>query len=171
MKENKVSEIKNLIFDGFDVNKKLKIGTLFGYNLPIHIVCFSKRLEMVKILIEAGADVNKARSDGMNALLAACAQDKEEIVNLILPLIKDIDYLSQSGTALKIACVYKHAAIAKLLIEHGADISLIGKQKKYSSQIQAVLGSAKKTSNQLNNTNITPSTSTSLPQKNERLRR
>jgi len=85
---------------------------------------FDKKYEIVKSLIEGGADVNARRKDGTPLLMLASAHGQIEIVRLLIDNGADINIQSKSGsTALIWALVYDHPDIAKLLLERGADVT------------------------------------------------
>ncbi|CAG5115963.1 unnamed protein product [Candidula unifasciata] len=78
------------------------------------------RTEMVKLLIEEGADVNLQDEDGSTALMCACEHGHLEIVNVLLthPGI-DVNLTdSEKSTALTIAMETGHKNIGVVLYKH-----------------------------------------------------
>ena len=95
---------------------------------PLLVVAHEADPELVLQLVEAGADVNQANSEGMTPLMAAC--DAEEEVDTVLEVIAtlveagaDINAMSKNGiTPLFLAVCWDEEEIAEALIENGADI-------------------------------------------------
>jgi hypothetical protein len=78
--------------------------------------------KMVKLLIEAGIDVNGKNNRGSNALIDASWVGKAEVVSYLLDAGADINSKSSHGiTALNSAVNQNHDAIALLLIDRGAN--------------------------------------------------
>ena len=89
--------------------------------------------EIVKLLLENGADPNLKDIDGCTALMKACIYFNNysniETVKLLLENGADINLKDYNGyTALMMACKYSNTRsdpkIIKLLLENGADINL-----------------------------------------------
>ncbi len=84
-------------------------------------------MEMVKLLLEYGADIN-LNDLGIPALVQAASKGYAEMVEFLLDHGADIDILAfivggKYATALMAAAEAGHAEIVKLLLERGADIS------------------------------------------------
>ena len=95
------------------------------------------RADMVKLLLEAGADVEARDEFGDTALHEAAKRGHAAVVKLLLEAGADMEARDESGdTALHEAVsdswvritikrggsVESHAAVVKLLLEHGADV-------------------------------------------------
>lgn len=63
---------------GFDVNSKSKLGLT-----PLHIACCHNNIEMVKLLVEKGADVNARDNDGDMPIDYADTMEYLEIINFL----------------------------------------------------------------------------------------
>jgi len=79
-------------------------------------------LEVVKLLLEHGADPNVKNRDGKTPLHNAASEGHLEVVKLLLergadPNVKDDD----GNTPLHNAAWRGHLEVVKLLLEHGAD--------------------------------------------------
>jgi len=86
-------------------------------------------IETVKILIDAGADVNAINSVGKTSLMMAsmnCNSNRVEIVKMLIIAGADVNIKMNDGqTALMIKCTRFHSniKIANLLIDAGADVN------------------------------------------------
>jgi len=91
---------------------------------PLVVAALMKRSDLVKILVENGADVKAGHADGYTALHAAAAKDNLEIVRYLLdhgadPNAEDIYF----GTPFTEA-VESMASVRRELLSHGGDISI-----------------------------------------------
>ncbi|MCE5293676.1 MAG: ankyrin repeat domain-containing protein [Chlamydiales bacterium] len=76
----------------------------------------------VRLLIEAGADVNYKSVDGTPLLVQAILRNKSEVVKVLLEHSADLTAKSKDGiSALWYAAYFASPEIFKLLLEHGAD--------------------------------------------------
>jgi hypothetical protein len=101
----------------------------------------NNKIEIVKKLIEAGADINSKNYNYETPLIIACEKDYEEIVKLLLNKKAKVNLQDKDGdTALKIAVYMKNLNIIKELLKAGADVNIENKygqsalmlaQKKY----------------------------------------
>lgn len=114
---NKEINIKTLIKSvDKENNTALILASKFGYN------------EIVKILIENGADINAKDNEGTTALMNAAMDidyyTNDEICKLLIENGADINAKDlQGNNALIYASIFEHFDIIKLLIESGAEIN------------------------------------------------
>jgi ankyrin repeat protein len=111
------------------------------YNSPpaLHASITHKEDAMVRLLVEAGADVNRNYASGHSPLYEAAKQDWEGGVKLLLSLGADINFQLKRGnntldlflhekpvadTAIMYAARSGDATAMKLLLHHGADAHL-----------------------------------------------
>ncbi|MFZ1545572.1 MAG: ankyrin repeat domain-containing protein, partial [Candidatus Nitrotoga sp.] len=79
-------------------------------------------LKTVKLLLNAGIEVNTKNSRGSNALIEASWAGKQEVVSYLLDAKADVNSASSGQlTALSAAVNQKHESVALLLLEHGAN--------------------------------------------------
>lgn len=112
-------DIVNLLLDhGSDINHNISGST------PLGNATYYGRTEMVKLLIERGADVNLADEFGQTPLSCACSGGELEIVKILLDNNAEINTVRPDHrlTPLHLACSGGHAEIVKLLLENEADI-------------------------------------------------
>lgn len=79
--------------------------------------------EISRLLINAGADVNKKNYEGMNALMLASQRGHAAMVMLLIKSPCAMDEQTQQGsTALMLACKRGHDECVKVLVAMGAEI-------------------------------------------------
>ena len=95
---------------------------------PRYMAYRGGRLEVVRLLVEKEADVDKAGNRWSGTPLPiACQKGHQEIVRLLVEKGVDIDKTGNGGrTPLLIACWHGHLAVARLLFEKGADVDGAG---------------------------------------------
>ena len=79
---------------------------------------------VLRALIELGADVNKARDNGVMPLFLAAQNGHEAIVRVLIELGADVNQArDDGGTPLLMAAHQGHKAIVRALIQAGADFN------------------------------------------------
>jgi ankyrin repeat protein len=63
----------------------------------LHIACTSGKLEVVKLLIDNGADISAANLDGFTPLHIACSHGKLEVDNFLVGNGADISAVDDYG--------------------------------------------------------------------------
>lgn len=94
-------------------------------NPPGYSQTFRQALEIVRLLIKKGADVNKASNDGRTPLLeSAAVHPYPHIMKLLIKHGADVNAKDERGdTALSLMSIFfKNPDVANLLIKHGADV-------------------------------------------------
>ena len=82
-------------------------------------------LDIVKILLKAGADVNAVDKDGITALMEASIMGHEKVVNALIDAGAEIDFKSNSGvSALWLASGENKLNVMKTLLKKNADSSV-----------------------------------------------
>lgn len=110
----------NMIF--IDINK---VDDQSGDTLLIRAV-ESKKIDMVKLLIYLGADINKPNSSGSTSLMKAIYSRDRTMIRYVLSL-KDISLDVKNNlneTALIVACTYGDIDTIKQLVTKGANVAL-----------------------------------------------
>lgn len=120
------------------VNKR----NLSGEN-PLHEACSQGQIELIKLLIEAKADVNsRDKYNGYTPLIHASFGGDLEIVKLLIKTGADVNVAASTtdDTALAIASFHGHTKVVKLLLESGADISVLNIFEKTALMIASEEG-------------------------------
>lgn len=110
--------VKMLVKYGANVNTKP------GSYTPLMRACNEGNIEIVKILLETGADRNARDINNLTALLIACAGRNLEMVKLLLDCpdgLIDLNVVSWNGqNALSISCIFGDYDIFLELLAAGA---------------------------------------------------
>ncbi|KAJ6527979.1 ankyrin repeat-containing domain protein [Mycena vulgaris] len=110
-------------------------GGPFGTALQAAAFCRhqSKALELVRLLLDSGADVNAQGGMWETALAAASFRGFTFVVQLLLDNGADVN--GCSGKALRNATLHGHTATVKLLLARGAHVNARGKMGNDSLQL------------------------------------
>ena len=124
-----VKEIKTLIKKGINARylTDRKEDKNFMQNMcPIHIAARFGYKEIVKALIENGADINIKGYFGYTALHEACRKNNIDIVNILIKNGTDLNIKSgrHGFMPLYLACENNYEEIIDILIKNGANLGL-----------------------------------------------
>ncbi|XP_071482918.1 ankyrin repeat and KH domain-containing protein mask-like, partial [Diadema antillarum] len=101
---------------------------------PLMEAASAGHVDLVKLLLEYGADTNAQSSAGNTPLMYACNGGHEEIVKLLLDQGANIEDHNENGhTPLMEAASSGHVNIAKILLEKGAGINTHSNEFKESA--------------------------------------
>ena len=131
------AKVKKLLDGGADVDARAENG-----RTALHSAAFKGNAAVVTLLLEAGADADARNKKGETALHVAVVKGKADVVKLLLEAGADTEAkegkYGYGQTALHVAAdsvnirtnimlsggsVETHAAVVKLLLEHGADVN------------------------------------------------
>ena len=88
------------------------------------MACHEEQINATMTLVEACADVDKARSDGSTPLFIACQEGHVEIMRIIMKAGASLDKAVLCGaTPLFMASQEGHVEAAALLIANGASVN------------------------------------------------
>jgi hypothetical protein len=132
--DGRVQDVLQLLSDGVNIDTRRNGGWS-----PLHVAVTNGRVEVVQILLENGADVNAKSNRGDSALHLACygrrMAGRKAIIGQLLLYGADVSAQNNENgadddagaggrTPLHIAIVYHSIQVIKLLLGHGADISI-----------------------------------------------
>lgn len=99
----------------------------------LHVACATGRVEMVQLLLDAGANVNAmTKSEGRTPLHLACLNDRVDTAKLLFNCgTCDLDAKDHNGdTSLHLATVAGNVKLVSLLIRYGANTNIRNAQNK-----------------------------------------
>ena len=112
LKERAILKLKKEDMDN-DMGFSLKIASQQG------------NFEVVKLLIDEGADVNFQNAKGWSSLMIASKEGHLEVVKLLLENSAKVNLQNDKGwSALMTACEMGHITVVKLLLENGANVDI-----------------------------------------------
>ena len=119
-KKGGLKRVKQLLEQGVDKNQ---VGGHFGHT-SLCIAGENNHLDVVRYLVEQGADIEKADRDNQTPLIWASYYGHLEVVRYLLEQGADRDKANNNGyTSLHNAAVNGHLETAKLLMVYGADLN------------------------------------------------
>lgn len=118
--------VSMLIACGADVN-----STNEGGQTPLHYAASKNRYEIAEVLLQNGAYVNaQDQTCGSSPLHRAASRGHSKMVKLLLKHGACCDIQDVEGnTALHLACQEERAGIAVVLVENGANLHVLNKEK------------------------------------------
>jgi len=128
----KYSEVKSLLANNSQhVNDKW----LFDF-CPLHIAAEQGNLEIVRMLIECGADVNALAKESLyeTPLGLSARENHIDVCKYLLSCGACPDGMDETAiTPLMAACQDDHYEIAKLLLEAGANVNRLGYLQRFTA--------------------------------------
>lgn len=120
-RSNKVAEASSILDKGVDINCRDTNGMT-----PLIAAAGKGYLDMVKLLIERGADVSlKEKRKGLSALKFAAGGGHSEVIRLLLDAGADVNELDYWGRGALIFAAGKGVIEnVKMLIERGAEVNV-----------------------------------------------
>jgi hypothetical protein len=116
-----IRRVQELLDSGVDINDYVN-----DYGMTaLLLASMYEHIDIVRLLLEKGADVNIKDENGYNALMWASVRGYTDIVRLLLENGADINLQNENGyTALMLASVSGITEIVRLLLEKGADVNI-----------------------------------------------
>ena len=129
-KEGNLSKVKSMVGRGHDMNKKDEKD--YGlYETPLLYAAGEGRFDVVKYLINHGADISKTNHRKQTALHCASEYGHLKVVELLLSKGVGIDVEDKDGhTPLLLAAKTGRSDISLRLINHGADLNKTNVHKR-----------------------------------------
>ncbi len=112
-----VSKLNKLILDKADLNAKVSSDG----NTPLILAVYVGSLEISKLLIKAGADIEIGNNDGVTPLMQSVKVDSPEITKFLIDAGAKTDVKDKDGrTPLMWVLGRNCAKITKILLDAGA---------------------------------------------------
>ncbi|CAG2225760.1 unnamed protein product [Mytilus edulis] len=93
-----------------------KIINIIGGATPVHLMCFTNDIDMIRLLLERNSDINIRKEDGSTPLFVACLFGFIDITTILLEHGANRDICRNDGTSpLDIAKQKNHFDIMFLL--------------------------------------------------------
>ena len=91
----------------------------------LHFCAYWNRPKIVRMLIDAGADVNIQQDNDSTALHECAINNRPDIARMLIDAGADVNIQGNDGwTALHWCAVMNHPDIARMLIDAGADLNI-----------------------------------------------
>jgi len=123
--------VKLLLEHHADVNVRNRWGenalhaAVHGVDLSRSSTVEDKRINLVQLLHDAGADINAGTETGVTPLYSACWVGQESTVMKMLECGAKVDVISCKKLPLIVACSNKHVSVVQLLLTNGANPNLL----------------------------------------------
>lgn len=133
MNKESPEKIKELLEKGADVNAQTIIGLKHHTPLMSAIAFyFDVDADIIKLLIDFGANVNARNEYGSTPLIFAAVQRNIEAIKILVKLGADIDAKNDNGNTPLICATITNAPseVIKTLIELGADVTVKNNEGK-----------------------------------------
>jgi ankyrin repeat protein len=129
-----IDMVSKLLKAGSDVNIIIS-GLDYGSISPLIYSKLENSLNIIKLLVSYGLNIDQKYDYGNTALICACVNKKIEIVEFLVSMNCDVNCVEKKGqnrTALMIACENNSIEIVKILLKAGADCSIKSKSGKFA---------------------------------------
>jgi len=109
-------------------DKSLLESKIDTYFTPLNLASYEGKLDIVKYLLEKGADINTKDREGSTPLQNAAARGWLDIAKLLVEKGSNVNYRDDNDvTSLHFACMSGNLDLVKYLVEKGADINAVSK--------------------------------------------
>ena len=85
--------------------------------MPLHIACGNGHVDAARLLLDKGAEVDRANQNGTTPLYVACQNGHADAASAVAGQRRDVDQSRNGVTLLFLACQNGHVDVAQLLLE------------------------------------------------------
>lgn len=109
----------------YDINLKSKYNDVYsGTVTPLNILCLYNKINMIKLFVEIGADINTANSCGLKPIHLLCISSTPEIIDLFFNLGVDLETKDNQGSSpIHYACEFGNNQVIKYLVDKKVKLS------------------------------------------------
>lgn len=112
-----------------------------NFDDALHAAIHNNSVEILKLLLERGANPNGLDARSRPALHAAAYNGSDQIARILLENGADVHLFTlEEGTALHVAASRGHVVFISLLATHGADVNVFGGEYGYALDAAVCLG-------------------------------
>lgn len=130
-----LAQVTALIAAGANVNK----GDMFG--APLHMAVARGNVDIVTVLLDAGADIEAKGTNGAHPLHLAALADRPEVARLLIAHGAQLESRDNNGmTPLLIAASNGKLGVTQVLLDAGADVKAEGVRYPYDALGIAAFG-------------------------------
>ncbi|WP_080571789.1 ankyrin repeat domain-containing protein [Orientia tsutsugamushi] len=123
VKDGNIEEVKRLL--SADNNIDINIKDTY-FNTPLYYAVAKGYIEIIKLLLSHGANINSTNSSGNTPLICSVIAEHIEIVKLLLSHGADVNYKNYHHLAALHYASVRDIKIIDTLLAYGADINLSG---------------------------------------------
>ena len=132
--DNDLTEVKKLLAIGVDVN----VADKNAHTTALAEAVASGNLELVRMVLNAGADINARNNSGQTALMRLDDDSSAEIVNALVYAGAKVNLKDEDGdSALLVAAALEKTEVLKALLDAGAKVNTRNKEGKTALMIAA----------------------------------
>jgi ankyrin repeat protein len=107
---------------------------------PLTYAAYHGHVKVVRVLLEGGANIERANGYGSTALHIAAWNGQLDVCRLLLDWGAKVDVLRRKNTPLHDAAERGHLSVVKLLVESGADVGVKNDRGQTASDVARSLG-------------------------------
>lgn len=112
----KVEDIKKIIDTEENACRLLESPLFNGVAPPLHCAASARDLEVVRLLLQSGANPNQLTPGGFSPLYDAAQNGRLDVARLLLQYGANPEQRSDDGTVLDVAIRHGHTKVAQLLV-------------------------------------------------------
>jgi len=115
--------INRLTDNAVDINSEMRRGNYNEYTTPLIVASTYGHKDIVKILLDSGANIEDSDEHRHTALFLACQHGYFDIIKILLNRGANVNSYEEHGVScLAMASCKGNNDIVKMLLDHGADI-------------------------------------------------